>query len=97
MVNRSAELTELKRTLSATLNRELWEYSMINEGYLIDWDDKTQCKYAIAYKYSEDIFFADTHSDYTMGTVYFYSKSIATRAIFDVVLPFIKKHPEITW
>lgn len=97
MVNRSAEQAALKKMLITTLNRELLEYSMLNDGYLIDWDDTKQRKYAIVYKTSEDIFYAEPNADHVIGTVYFISKSVATQAVSDVVMPFIKEHPEFTW
>lgn len=86
-----------KESLNAILRHHLFEYSKLYDGELIEWDDITQRKYAIAYKSSGDIFCVEPHNNYVFGTVYFYSKSAATNAITDIIMPFIKEHPEIVW
>lgn len=93
MVNRTNQQTDLKEVLTLRLA----EYSKQHDGAFIDWDDITQIKYGIAYKSTEDIFYAQPHNNYAFGTVCFYSREIATRAITDVVMPFIKEHPETIW
>ncbi len=80
-----------------TLIHKLKEYSLLHDGNLIEWDDANKPKYAIAYKNTEDCFVADPHNDFVIGTVYFKSKSIAAKAIVDIVMPFIKEHPDLTW
>ncbi len=90
MVKRSRE-----QELNAALVRHLQDYSQAYDGDLIDWDNMMQPKYTIAYNSIEDVYEVTAHHARTMGTVYFYSKAIATQAISDVVMLFIKEHPEI--
>ena len=78
------------------LTQQLRRYTKEHNGDMIDWDDIGRSKHAICYLNKEDAFKVCTCDTYTMGTVYFYTKETAVNAINDVVLPFIKAHPDFS-
>ena len=87
-----------QRAYHETLSRLLWRFSMQNGGDKIDWDDCCQNKYHIYYDEKYNHMFQVggicwTHND----NVYFYSEEIAQRAIDEIVLPFMKEHPDFVW
>ena len=74
---------------------------MQNDGDKIDWDpvsDHCKDKYCIAYNHYNQRYetFEMTHCK-PDGTVFFYSKAIALRAIEEIVFPFMKEHPDFVW
>lgn len=91
------ELLE-QRALHETLSRLLWRFSMQNDGDKIDWDNLEASKYYVYYDCFNKVF--HMYNDNTcrrIGTVYFYSRSIAAKAINEIILPFMKEHPEFVW
>ena len=94
------ELME-QRALHETLSRLLWRFSMQNDGDKIDWNDGCY-KYFIIYNHRDEMFEVDSYQSPFGCTLksamqYFYSVDIAKRAIDEIVLPFMKEHPEFVW
>lgn len=87
-----------QRALHETLDRLLWRFSMQNDGDKLDWSSQSKCKYVVFYEYQDKIFKIDYfHSRQYQGMVYFCSANIAQRAIDEIILPFMKEHPEFVW
>lgn len=85
-----------QRALHETLSRLLWRFSIQNDGDKIDWSDHSY-KYFIAY--SHDIQQLTCISCWqAQGLhIYFYTPEIAQRAIDEIVVPFMEKHPDFVW
>lgn len=86
-----------KRALHETLSRLLWRFSMQNDGDKIDWSDSSTSKYRIAYDHTLNKICNILNYDIQTNCVYFYSAEIANRAIDEIILPFMKEHPEFVW
>ena len=87
-----------QRALHETLSRLLWRFSIQNDGDKIDWTNKYQSKYFIYCDEQDnnvlkvgEIYFTHCHE------IYFYSSQITKRAIDEIVLPFMKEHPDFIW
>ena len=87
-----------QRALHETLSRLLWRFSMQNDGDKIDWRCKTTSKYRIYFD-NEDKEFSIDNNQYCIDitTIYFNTCEIAQRAIEEIILPFMKEHPEFVW
>lgn len=86
-----------QRALQERLTRNLWRYSMMNGGDLID-ISKGKVWYITYNHFSSEEFNVECSSmNIYPGVVYFISKEVAYRAIKDIVLPFIKVYPEFRW
>ena len=86
-----------QRALHEVLNRLLWRFSMENDADKIDWN-RAENRYVICKRGDEAPRVVTIVSDtekYMMN--YFYSYSVATRALNEIVLPFMEKHPEFVW
>lgn len=87
-----------QRALHETLNRLLWRFSMENDGDKINWNNIDQRKYLIYFDHESNKF---SVTDYRFmkvdGCVYFYSKSIAQKAIDEIVRPFMRRNPDFIW
>lgn len=89
-----------QRAYRETLNRLLWRFSMLNEGDKINYFDDSIAKYYIYYKIDSPMDPYRVHSSMyntIEGVVYFYTENIAKRAIEEVLLPFLKDHPNMLW
>jgi hypothetical protein len=87
-----------QRALHETLSRLLWRFSMQNDGDKIDWKDGISDKYFIYFDHERDYFDIDTCCIFQYTECpYFNTKEIAKRAIDEIVLPFMKEHPEFVW
>lgn len=91
-----------QRALHEILSRLLWRFSMQNDGDKIKWNYWGQNKYFISYNYNTKKFAPDFicgkfGSILKSSTEYFYSGEIAQRAIDEIVIPFMKEHPEFVW
>ena len=86
-----------QRALHETLSRLLWRFSMQNDGDKIDWDDDEQWKYYIYYDHKDNTYNASYCCMEKHSTCYFYSQAIAKKAIDEIILPFMKEHPEFIW
>lgn len=85
-----------QRALHETLSRLLWRFSMQNNGNKINWDDHSY-KYFIAYSHDlEQITCIECWQAQGLH-IYFYKEEIAQRAIDEIVIPFMEKHPEFVW
>ncbi len=85
-----------QRALHETLNRLLWRFSMENGGDKLQFSDQDTKKWYIYYdpNHSSLAF----NSMYTfraihLGDVYFPTKELADRAIYEIVWPFVRSHP----
>ncbi len=90
-----------QRALHETLSRLLWRFNMQNDGEKIDWDpvsDHCLDKYCIAYDYYDKRFKINSY-EFTQfqGAIYFHKKEIAQRAIDEIIVPFMKEHPDFVW
>lgn len=90
-----------QRALHETLSRLLWRFSMQNDGDKIDWypqSDHCVDKYCIFYNNKLQQFNITINDVLkTQGTVYFHTKNVAQRAIDEIILPFMKEHPDFVW
>lgn len=87
-----------QRALHEILSRLLWRFSMQNNMDKIDWGNVNSSKYYIYYKHNEYSCNIDRNTTFqNEGSVYFYSREIANRAINEIILPFMKEHPEFVW
>ena len=84
-----------QRALHETLNRLLWRFSMENNGDKIRQYDR--CYYIFYRKGNKSFGTTFDTNCLNEGTIYFYSEEIAQKAIDDIVLPFMKYHPEFIW
>ena len=90
-----------QRALHETLSRLLWRFSMQNNGDKINWDNSSR-KYFISYDYHKKEFHADYYQTPYGCTLksamqYFHSVEATQRAIEEIVIPFMKEHPEFVW
>lgn len=84
-----------QRALHETLNRLLWRFSMENDGDKLQLSDTDCKKWYIYYDPQTPSRF---HTMYTyraihLDAIYFATKELADRALYDIVLPFIEAHP----
>lgn len=87
-----------QRALHETLDRMLWRFSMQNDEDEINWSDDDESKYIVLYEHGQNIFRVDAWSTFHyQGAVYFHSEKAAQRAIDEIILPFMKEHPEFVW
>jgi len=87
-----------QRALHETLNRLLWRYSMEHNGDKIDWNDYKTQKYYVGYHYGVNTY--EVKRGWALiglGDIYFYSREIAENAIKEIVMPFVKAHPDFKW
>ena len=89
-----------QRALHETLNRLLWRFSMENGEDKNPWDGNNW-HYGIYSVYpTDDKLELCTHSTKhakSQGTIYFPSTEIARQAISEIIMPFIKEHPDFVW
>lgn len=87
-----------QRAFHETLNRLLWRFSMENDASKINWNYIYQRKYLIYFDTeSKNFGITDYRFMKSNGCIYFYSKSIAQKAIDEIVRPFMKEHPNFIW
>lgn len=86
-----------QRALHETLDRLLWRFSMENDGDKIDWEDESQYKYMPFYDRDDKKWQTCSLMYSIYYGVYFYTKEIAQRAIDEIILPFMKEHPDFVW
>lgn len=84
-----------QRALHETLNRLLWRYSMQHGRDKINWIGGG---YKIYYNHINKIFDVSGNDAFqVLGAVYFYDEKTANDAIDEIVMPFMKKHPNTKW
>ena len=86
-----------QRALHETLSRLLWRLSMQNDGDKIDWHNANQCKYQIYYNHNEGKYFVSNNCWQQNNGQYYRTEEIAKRAIDEIILPFMKEHPDFVW
>lgn len=89
-----------QRALHETLNRLLWRFSMENGEDKNPWDGNNW-HYGISSAYQTDdklefCTYSAKHAK-SPGTIYFPSTEIAEQAISEIIMPFIKEHPDFVW
>lgn len=84
-----------QHALHMLLNNLLWRYSMTHGGDKMLFERNTGNKQCIDYDNDTGVFFLH-ESAYSKfpGTVYFIDAKTAKAAIEEIVMPFIKAHPE---
>lgn len=87
-----------QRALHETLNRLLWRFSMENDGSKINWNNIGQRKYLIYFDHESNNF---SVTDFRFmkfdGSIYFYKKEIAQKAIDEIIRPFMRRNPDFIW
>lgn len=84
--------------LHMKLYRKLLKYAYDNDSIVTDWTDPNSNKYFISKSIKKNTFFVSWCYVVKSGCeVYFTSKEVTERAIMDVVIPFMKEHPEFVW
>ena len=87
-----------QRAYHETLSRLLWRFSMQNDGDKIDWSNSNQTKYVISRNCVTNNFEIESFYNWKInGLTYFHSYTIAQRALDEIVLPFMKEHPDFVW
>ena len=80
-----------QRALHETLSRLLWRYSMEHDG------DKIALSHCWGIAHSGCCYEAKEIWGHIVGENVFYTKEIANNAIEEIVVPFMKAHPEFKW
>lgn len=83
--------------LHQLLYRKLLKFSYDNECEDNQAWNKVNCHYYIGYNINEDRFYADVTAAFKHNDVWFGSRDSANRAIEEVVMPFVKEHPDFVW
>lgn len=83
--------------LHQLLYRKLLKYSYDNECTDKEWDGTNIHVYIIYNSTKKDYDIRWTRGEKELGTVYFKSTAWATAALNEVVMPFIKEHPDFVW
>ena len=88
----------MQRAMHEKLNRLLWRFSMENDGDKIDWKDFKKSKWFIFLdKLRDELLVSDYTYTNLYGVIFFYTKTIAEKALDEIVKPFIKEHPDFVW
>ena len=83
--------------LHQLLYRKLLKYSYDNECTDKEWDGTNVHVYIIYNSTKKDYDTRWTRDEKEPGTVYFKSTAWATAALNEVVMPFVREHPEFVW
>lgn len=84
-------------SLRQLLYRKLLKFSYDNECTDKEWDGTNVHVYIIYNSTKKDYDTRWTRDEKEPGTVYFKSTAWATAALNEVVMPFVKEHPEFVW
>lgn len=84
-------------SLHQSLYRKLLKFAYDNECEDNQTWNSVNCHYYIGYNINEDRFYADVTLAFKHNDVWFCSRYSATRAIDEVIKPFMKEHPEFVW
>lgn len=91
-----------KRFANQVALRQLLDRKLLKFAYdngiedTVGWDGENT-HWTIRYDDNHDKFFAYSQEHYKARDVYFSSEDAASRAIKEVVEPFMKEHPEFVW
>lgn len=84
-----------QHSLHMMLNNLLWRYSMTHGGDNMEFGPFSTKKYYIAYDAGGKEFYTDWNDSIKcVGAIYFESNKTAEAAIEEIVMPFIKEHPD---
>ena len=83
--------------LHQLLYRKLLKYSYDNEFEDEEWNGTNMHAYIIYNFTRKDYDIRWTRDEKEPGTVYFKTPTRATAALNEVVMPFVKEHPEFVW
>ena len=83
--------------LHQLLYRKLLKYAYDNEFEDEEWNGTNMHAYIIYNFTRKDYDIRWTRDEKEPGTVYFKTPTRATAALNEVVMPFVKKHPEFVW
>ena len=83
--------------LHQLLYRKLLKYAYDNEFEDEEWDGTKMHAYIIYNFTRKDYDIRWTRNEKEPGTVYFKTSTRATAALNEVVMPFVKEHPEFVW
>ena len=83
--------------LHQLLYRKLLKYAYDNEFEDEEWDETKMHAYIIYNFTRKDYDIRWTRNEKEPGTVYFKTPTRATAALNEVVMPFVKEHPEFVW
>ena len=83
--------------LHQLLYRKLLKYAYDNEFEDEEWDGTKMHAYIIYNFTRKDYDIRWTRNEKEPGTVYFKTPTRATAALNEVVMPFVKEHPEFVW
>lgn len=87
-----------QRALHETLDRLLWRFSVQNGGDKIDWSNHNTDKCCLYFSHKEKTIVIENNNYLqNIGCTYFNTREVAERAINEIVIPFIKEHPEFVW
>ena len=84
-------------TLHQLLYRKLLKFAYDNECEDEEWDGTKMHAYIIYNFTRKDYDIRWTRNEKEPGTVYFKTPTMATAALNEVVMPFVKEHPEFVW
>lgn len=84
-------------SLHQLLYRKLLKYAYDNECTDKEWDGTNVHVYIIYNSTKKDYDARWTRDEKEPGTVYFKSTAWATAALNEVVMPFVKEHPDFVW
>ena len=82
--------------LHQLLYRKLLKFAYDNGLEDIEWNNRNDHWY-IFYSYADDCFDCQCNEGFKSQNVYFSSPEGASRAIKEVVEPFVKEHPKFVW
>lgn len=91
------EKLKIQDTLHDLLRSKLRQFSMLNGGLDIDWNDDSTNKYYIYYNVNDREYCVNPNLTIKNQSIYFINEKTARRAINEVIIPFEKKHPEFVW
>lgn len=83
--------------LHQLLYRKLLKYAYDNKCEDEEWNGNNMHAYIIYSFMNKDYDIRWTCDDKKQGTVYFESTTWATAALNEVVMPFVKEHPDFVW
>lgn len=84
--------------LHELLNRKLLRYAWDNETEDVEWDGQNTHWYIAKRPAENGTAFSTVETDcHKCNIPHFSKREIASKAIYDVILPFMAEHPEFVW
>lgn len=82
--------------LHQLLYRKLLKFAYDNAAEDVEWNNRNN-HWHIFYNYDDECFDIQRNDGFKYQSVYFASPSAAEKAIENVVMPFLKEHPDFVW